>query len=198
MRKIYLLPLFLLFAAQPSMALFEIRAGYGILASKPDFSGFYNGSTPSLAPNAGFTFDAVATVPLVGIGGGLRLENMRVSTNSSTLDIDNQLSRTSLILNYRLIDTLFYLGPILTYGLSHTNTIKLKSGGADLHKISSDKVSSHSIGIEAGASLLGFLVGAEVGTMSMKYKDAKDSLSNLQSDLDMSGTYAKIFVGFGI
>ena len=66
-------------------------------------------------------------------------------------------------------------------------------------KISSNNVSSYSIGIEAGASLLGFLVGAELGTMTMKYKDAKDSIITTQSgDLDMSGSYAKIFVGFGI
>lgn len=198
MKKIGLLSLCLLFISQPSMALFEVRAGYGILSSKPDLSNFYGGSVPA-APNAGLTFDAIATIPLVGIGGGLRYENMKISADNSNLDLENQLTRTSLILNYRLINTLIYLGPIMTYGLSHSNSIRLSSGGSDLSKISSNNVSSYSIGIEAGASLLGFLVGAELGTMSMKYKDAKDSIITTQSgDLDMSGTYAKIFVGFGI
>lgn len=199
MKKISVLSLCLLFISQPSMALFEVRAGYGILSSKPDLSNFYGGSIPSAAPNAGLTFDAIATIPLVGIGGGLRLENMKISFDNSSLDVENQLNRTSLILNYRLIDTLIYLGPIMTYGLSHSNSIRLRSGGTDLSKISSNNVSSYSIGIEAGASLLGFLVGAELGTMTMKYKDAKDSIITTQSgDLDMSGSYAKIFVGFGI
>lgn len=198
MKKISLISLCLLFISQPSMALFEVRAGYGILSSKPNLSNYYVGSVPSAAPNAGLTFDAIATIPLVGIGGGLRLENMKVSSDNSTLDVENQLNRTSLIINYRLIDTLIYLGPIMTYGLSHSNSIKLKAGGTEVSHISSNNVSSYSIGIEAGASLLGFLVGAELGTMNMKYKDAKDSLTNQTHDLDMSGSYAKIFVGFGI
>lgn len=202
MRKYSLLSLLLLFIAQPSMALFEVRAGYGILSSKPDMAGFYTGGSsdiPSATPNAGLTLDAIATIPLVGLGGGLRMENMKIAYDSSALGIENQLNRTSLIVNYRLINTLIYLGPIFTYGLSHSNSIKLTSDGSDLSKISSSKVSSYSLGLEAGASLLGFLVGAEVGSLSMKYKDATDSLNTSRvHDLDMSGTYAKIFVGFGI
>lgn len=199
MKKICLLSLLIVFTSQTSMALFEVRAGYGILASKPNLSGFYGGTLPTYAPNAGFTLDAIATVPLVGIGGGLRIENMRISNDTSVIEVENQLNRTSLIVNYRLLNTLIYLGPIFTYGLNHSNSIKISSGGTDLSKISSSSVSSYSLGIEAGASLLGFLVGAELGTMNMKYKNAKDSIITSQSgDLDMSGSYAKIFVGFGI
>jgi hypothetical protein len=200
MRLLSILSLLILFISQPSMALFEVRAGYGVLSSKPDFGTFYNlGTIPSAAPNAGLTLDAIVTIPLVGLGGGLRMENMKISYDNSALGIENQLSRTSLIVNYRLINTLIYLGPIFTYGLSHTNSIKLSSGGTDLSKISSSKVSSYSMGLEGGASLLGMMVGAEVGTLSMKYKDATDSISPSKvADLDMSGTYAKIFVGFGI
>jgi len=198
MKNISFLSLFILLISQSAMALFEVRAGYGILASKPDFSTFYAGTTPTMAPNAGITLDAIATIPLIGLGGGLRMENMKIATDSSSVNIENQLNRTALILNYRLINTIIYLGPILTYGLSHSNSIKLSSNGTDLSKISSSKVSSYSLGIEAGASLLGFLVGAELGTMSMKYKDAEDSITMQKGDLDMSGTYAKIFVGFGI
>lgn len=199
MKKISLLSLCVLLISQPSLALFELKAGYGILSSKPDLSNFYGGTLPSAAPNAGLTFDAIATIPFVGLGAGLRYENMKISTDNSNLDVENQLTRTALIVNYRLLNTLIYLGPIMTYGLSHSNGIRLRSGGTDLSKISSNDVSSYSIGVEAGASLLGFLVGAELGTMTMKYKDAKDSINTSQSgDLDMSGTYAKIFIGFGI
>jgi hypothetical protein len=183
------------------MALFEVRAGYGILASKPNVADFYGGADsniPSATPNAGLTLDAIATIPLVGIGGGLRMENMKIDYDSSALGISNSLNRTSLIVNYRILNTLVYLGPIFTYGLNHSNSLKLTSGGSDLAKISSSKVTSYTLGLEAGASLLGFMVGAEAGTMAMKYKDATDSINNVVHDLDMSGTYAKIFVGFGI
>lgn len=191
--------IFALFLSQQSLALVEARLGYGILNSKPNLGNFYGGDLPTAVPNAGLTFDAVVTIPLVGLGGGLRYENMNVAYDSSVLDVKNELKRTSVIINYRLLDTLIYLGPILTYGISHSNEIKLSSNGTDISKITSDSVSSFSYGVEAGASLIGFIIGAEVGNMQMKYKNAKDSINPSEiHDLDMSGTYAKLFVGFGI
>ncbi len=179
-------------------ALVEVRAGYGILNSKPDLVSFYSGSFPTAAPNAGLTVDAIVTIPLVGLGGGLRMENMNIKYDNDTLGIENKLNRTSLIVNYRLLNTLVYLGPIFTMGLNHTNSIKIRAAGSEVSNISSSKVTSYTAGLEGGASLLGFMVGAEVGTMNMKYNDAKDSVSNVVHDLDMSGNYMKIFVGFGI
>lgn len=201
MKKFSLISLLVLFFAQPSMALFEVRAGYGILSSKPDLTGFYTGTSsnvPTAAPNAGLTLDAVVTIPLVGLGAGLRMENMNIKYESDVMTIQNQLTRNALIVNYRLINTLVYLGPIFTYGLSHTNKIKMSSGGSDISNISSDKVSSYSIGLEGGASLLGLMVGAEAGTMTMNYKDATDSITANVHDLNMSGNYVKVFLGFGI
>jgi hypothetical protein len=201
MKIFSLVSLMILFFAQPSMALFEVRAGYGILSSKPDLTGFYTGSSsnvPTAAPNAGLTLDALVTIPLVGLGAGLRMENMNIKYESDVMTIQNQLTRNALIVNYRLINTLVYLGPIFTYGISHTNKIKMSSGGTDLSSISSSKVSSYTLGLEAGASLLGLMVGAEAGTMMMNYKDATDSITAAIHNLDMSGNYVKLFIGFGI
>lgn len=198
MLRISLTSLFVFLFAQSSMALFEVKLGYGALNSKPKLSQFYAGDIPSAAPNAGLTFDAIATIPLVGIGGGLRYENMNIGYDSSTIDVKNEMKRTALILNYRIINTLLYLGPILTYGLNHSNEIKLSASGVDLNKISSSSVTSYSAGLEAGVSLVGFMVGAELGNMWMNYKNAKDSITSQTHDLDMSGTYLKVFVGFGI
>lgn len=202
MKKINLLPILLLFFTQPSMALFEVRAGYGALSSNPDISSFYSGATsniPSAAPNAGLTLDAVFNIPFVGLGAGIRSENMKISYDSSALGIENELKRNALIINYRILNTLIYLGPIFTYGLSHSNGLKLTSGSSTLADVSSSKVTSYSLGLEAGASLLGLMVGAEVGTMQMKYQDAKDSVNPSEiHDLNMSGPYAKVFIGFGI
>lgn len=201
MNKLSLVSFLILFIAQPSMALFEVRAGGGFLNSAPNLAKFYTGTSadvPSASPNAGLTLDAIATIPLVGLGGGLRMENMKISYDSSVLDITNELSRTSLIVNYRLINTLVYVGPIATYGLSHTNKISIGNAAGDLSKITSSKVSSYSAGLEAGVSIIGFMVGAEVGKMWMNYKDATDSISGTIGDLDMSGNYAKLFIGFGI
>jgi hypothetical protein len=60
-------------------------------------------------------------------------------------------------------------------------------------------IARHSVHLHPLLFLLTFMVGGELGTMYMKYKDAKDSIITTQKgDLDMSGSYAKIFVGFGI
>jgi hypothetical protein len=57
-------------------------------------------------------------------------------------------------------------------------------------------VSSYSAGLEAGANLLGFRVGAEAGYQDMKWKDATDATGlGAKQDINMSGTYAKILFG---
>jgi hypothetical protein len=194
------LSIFLL-QAPKALAIFEVKVGYGSATAKPDLLGFYAGGAtiPAAIPTAGITMDAIVTIPLVGIGGGIRTEDMKISYDSDVLGISNSFKRTSLILNYRLLNTLVYLGPIFTLGINHSNEMKISSGGSDLSKIKSSKVSSYTAGIEVGASLIGLMAGAEIGYMSMKYKDATDSLNPANiHDLDMSGNYVKLFVGFGI
>jgi hypothetical protein len=199
MRHFGLISLVVLLFAQPSMAIFEVHLGYGVLDSKPDLAALYTGAStdiPSAAPNAGVTLDAIVTLPLVGLGLGARLENMNISYDSSALKIANQLNRTALIVNYRLPIPILNIGPVFTYGLNHSNKIKINEGSTA--NISSSKVSSYSLGAELSASLVGFMVGAEVGKMWMNYKDATDSVTSRVDDLDMSGNYAKLFIGFGI
>lgn len=191
----------LLFQSQNALAIFDLKLGYGTLASKPDLLGFYSGSAtmPGAVPTVGLTMDAIVTIPVVGLGAGIRNEDMKISYDSDVLGIENSFKRTSIIVNYRLLNTVVYVGPIFTLGVNHSNKLKLSNGGAAYSEIKSDKVSSYSAGLEVGAGLLGLMAGAEVGYMSMKYKDATDSMDTTKvHDLDMSGNYVKLFVGFGI
>lgn len=178
-------------------ALVEIKAGYGTLASGANVKDFQS-SAPSGVPLLGLTLDGIVTVPVVGIGGGLRLEDLKIGYDANSIDVESKLTRTSLIVNYRLINTLLYLGPIVTYGLSHTNNISMEALGTKVNDIKSTSVSSYSIGLEAGAKLVGFQVGGELGYMDLRYKDAKDSIGGGTHDINMSGNYLKIFVGIGI
>ncbi|MBL7542310.1 MAG: hypothetical protein JNL11_00770 [Bdellovibrionaceae bacterium] len=182
-------------------ALVEARMTYGLLASKPDLATIYNGTTsvPTVAPNAGIGFDALFIIPVVGIGGGIRYENMGFNAGSNGLDYKSQVTRTSLIVNYRLINTIMYLGPIATVGMSHSNSIKWTEGATSTN-FSPDSTSSYSVGLEAGVGLLGFLIGAEAGYQNMKWSRVKDSSGTFAGtpDLDMSGTYMKVILGFGI
>lgn len=182
-------------------ALVEARLTYGVLGSKPDLASIYNGASeiPAVAPNAGIGFDALFIVPVIGIGGGLRYENLGFNAKSGNLEYKSQATRTSIIINYRLINTLMYLGPIATIGMSHTNNIKW-SEGANAADFSPDSTSSYTVGLEAGVGLLGFLVGAEAGYQNMKWSRVKDSTGTIANtpDLDMSGSYVKVVLGFGI
>ncbi len=189
------------FLTTKAHALFDIKLTYGLLASNPGLGDLYSGTTtlPSIAPTYGWGADAVIKLPLIPIGFGLRYENMGMTVSSSGLEFKTAYTRTALLLNYRLIDTLLYLGPIATYGLSHSTDIKATENGSDQSHFSSDSVSSYSIGVEAGVKLLTFSVGAELGYEDFRWKGAKDSTGHLSDrDINMSGTYGKIMVGFGI
>lgn len=191
-----------LFGFSAAHALVEARVTYGALASKPDLAAIYNLGTstvPSVAPNAGIGFDALFIVPIVGIGGGIRYENLGFNARSGSLEYKSQVTRTSLIVNYRLINTLMYLGPIATLGLSHSGGIKWTEGNTATD-FTPDSTSSYTVGLEAGVGLLGFLVGAEAGYQNMKWNRMKDSTNTFTGtpNLDMSGTYFKVILGFGI
>jgi hypothetical protein len=192
-----------IFCINSAHALVEARLSYGLLGSKPDLASVYNGTTavPAIVPNLGLGVDAIFVVPIIGLGGGLRYENLGFTASSNGLEYKSQITRTSLIVNFRLINTIMYLGPIATLGLSHSNNIKWTDSNTGLSAdLSPDSAGSYSVGLEAGIGLLGFIIGAEAGYQNLKWNSLKDSKGVITStpDLDMSGTYAKIMFGFGI
>lgn len=189
-----------LFSA-PAHAIFEARLTYGLLASKPDLSPLFTGSPslPTVAPTYGLGADAIVSPPLFPIGFGIRYENMGVEASASGIEFKANYTRTALLLNYRLIDTLLFLGPILSYGMSHSGEVKAIQNGTETGVFSSNKISSYSIGLEAGVKLIGFHLGAELGYQDFRWKDATDSTGNVSAqDINMSGSYAKVLLGFGI
>lgn len=189
--------------SSPAHALFEARVSYGLLTTATDLGPLCpscSASAPAIVPTYGLGADAILTLPLPLIPGvGLRYENMGLTASNGGLDIKSEYTRTALILNWRPLNNFIYLGPIFTYGLSHSTSIKASEGGVTKADFSSSTVSSYSVGLEAGLSLLGFNVGAEAGYLDMRWKDAKDSTGNAPTqDINMSGTYAKILLGFSI
>lgn len=183
-------------------ALVEARVSYGLLAGSPDLTQLtISGAptAPSAASNYGVGADILVILPVIGLGGGLRYENLGFKVSNSGLEYKTTTSRTALVLNYRLINTLMYLGPIFTYGLSHTNNMTVSYNGSSAD-ISPDNSSSYSGGLEAGVKLGGFLLGAEAGYESFKWNKMtdKNSVITSQPDIDMSGAYFKVMLGFGI
>ncbi|HPI41087.1 MAG TPA: hypothetical protein PLJ21_09800, partial [Pseudobdellovibrionaceae bacterium] len=137
--------------------------------------------------------------PLMPFGFGMRYENQAIEASTALLKMETSFTRTSLLLNWRIIDTLLFVGPIFTYGLSDSTSLKFSSGGAPVSTYTAGSTSSYSIGVEAGVKLLTFLLGAEVGMLDYRWKDSRDSVgSGGTKDINMSGTYAKVLFGFSI
>ena len=131
----------------------------------------------------------------------MRYENLGSTASGSGLDFKSVATRSALIVNYRLWNTGLHIGPLFTYGLSHTNGMTVTAtdvpAGYDWKPAAS---SSYSLGFEAGVALGTLLIGAEFGQETMKWDKMTDALGSSSStpNTDMSGTYAKIFFGFGL
>lgn len=200
-RFFILVSLLITFASVNANALIEARLTYGLLGSSPDLVSLYSGSptTPTVTPTYGLGADVIVSPPLFSWGAGLRYENMGVSASSNGIEFKADYTRTALILNYRFIDTLLFLGPIATYGISHSGNIKAIQNGSETSNWSSDKISSYSIGLEAGVKLIILNLGAEAGYQDFRWKESTDSRGSVatKQDINMSGTYAKILLGVG-
>lgn len=186
MKKILLSIAAMLCAQSVSQAaMFEAKLAYTLLSSKPDLGT----GLPDGVPSYGLGFDVIVMPPLIPVGFGLRQENLGFSVDNSTAEAKLTATRTSVVINSRLLDTLFYVGPIFTYGLSHTAKVEGTIANISFSQ-KADSSASYSVGLEAGVRLVGVLIGAEAGYMSFKSKTDGDTT-------DFSGSYAKVFLGFG-
>lgn len=199
---ILLISLIGFFFSMNASALVEARVTYGMLASKPDLQQLSFGGMsdiPAAAANYGIGADAIVVLPIIGLGAGLRYENLGFKFSSNGIDYKSSASRTALLVNYRLINTLLYLGPIFSYGISHSNNITVTYGGSTAD-LTPDSSSSYTIGLEGGSKIGGFLLGAELGYENFQWKTLKDKNGTLTTEpnLDMNGTYAKVILGFAL
>lgn len=195
--------IFVLISASVSHALIDVRLNYGLLTSKQNLEDICTGcstpsNTPDIVPSYGLGVDVIVSPPLLNMGFGLRYENLGFTTSSSGIEAKFSNVRTALIVNYRLIDTLIFLGPIVTYGLSHSGKLEIEENGAKVLEYNNGSASSWSIGLEGGVKLIAFLVGAELGYQDLRWNNAKSSLTTeVEKDINLSGSYAKIHLGFG-
>lgn len=190
-----------------SWALFEARLTYGSLASQQDLSSICQGScaspssAPAIVPTFGLGADAIIKLPLFPIGFGVRVEDMKLSTSTSSIDAEIKYNRTALLLNYRFIDTIVHFGAIASVGLSHTGSMTIKESGSTRVDISAGSPASYSLGLELGVKpliIVPITVGAEAGYMSFKWGQSTNSVDGTTKDVDLSGTYLKVFLGLDI
>lgn len=190
-----------------SWALFEVRATLGATQAKPDIQAICGTSctNPNNAADAtyvpGVGVDAILKLPLVPFGFGLRYEGIKLKGDTASTTTEIKYSRTAILVNYRLIDTIVHFGPIASYGFSHTGNLTISEGGSTKVDLSPSSVSSYSIGLELEVKpliVLPLIVGAEAGYMSHKWNGVNNALDNTKKDVDLSGTYIKVFLGLDI
>jgi len=201
--------LFLVAISAPlsSWALFEARATVGATQANPDLQKICSGSCTNSAnaPTAtyvpGVGLDAIVKLPLIPFGFGIRYEGIKLTGDSSTINAEIKYTRTAVLVNYRLIDTIVHFGPIASYGVSHTGSMTVKESGNTVVDLSPTTMSSYSIGLELEVKpliVIPIIVGAEAGYMSHKWTDVTNSIDNTKKDVDLSGTYIKVFLGLDI
>ncbi len=163
--------------SQQGQALAEIRVGYGTQTWDEDVGG------EDFEPLYGLNADILITPPLLGFGFGLRYESLGYDKDG----VDFTYTRTSILINKRLIDTVFYVGAIGSIGFNNTGTYETALGDFD---VEGDGF-NYTIGAEAGVGLGLISIGGEVGYM----------FGTLEADggveIDSAGPYAKAIVSFG-
>ena len=196
--------LFVFAAAIPSHAIFELRVNYGFnfAAPKKLNDAIKAGGGDEIKSESGLGFDGLFNIPMIPIGFGLRYEKLSTTgKQGGSFDYETGFSRLGLLVNYRLIDTGMYAGPIASIGFSDSATYSQSSGGSSTDFTSSNKT-SFSIGFEGGAKFDMFMLGGELGYLSANYGVPKNNSNDLLNSsgesvpLDFSGVYAKIQAGF--
>lgn len=209
MKTIFASMTFLIALSVPlsSWALFEVRGTLGATQAKPDPQSICGSSCAD--PNSlgdttyvpGIGVDAIVKLPLIPFGFGLRYEGIKLKGDTASTTTEIKYSRTAVLVNYRLIDTIVHFGPIASYGISHTGSLSISEGGVTKVDLSPTSVSSYSIGLELEVKpliVIPLIVGAEAGYMGHKWNGVNNAIDNSKKDVDLSGTYIKIFLGLDI
>ncbi len=196
-----------IFLPVSSWALFTARATYGLLTSKQDISSICQGSctapssAPGIVPTYGLGLDALVKLPLIPFGFGLRYEKQGLSASAGNVEASVNYTRSALLVNYRLIDTIVHFGPIASYGLSHSGNFSIKESGVTKVDVTPSSFTSYSLGLELELKpliVIPLIVGAEAGYMGFKWNNSVNSVDSTSKNIDLSGTYMKVFLGLDI
>ena len=194
----------LILCADPAAALIDLRAGYTMLNASPSALNTSLGTLPHLSKMQGLNADLIVSLPLMPVGLGLRGEFLADKQSNTVGDYTATMTRVSLLVNSRIIDTLMFFGPIASIGL--TNEFKMDTAvtGGSSQSYKSTGGFNGSIGLEGGAKLIGLELGGELGYLYAPFKDFKDAAGATLNDSsgtavagDMSGVYFRVMVGFG-
>ena len=193
----------LVFAVNSAQALIEVKGGYSMFTTTPGALNDNFSAAPKITQLQGLSVDVMGNVPLMPVGLGVRYETLKRNETSGTSGSEVDWKRTSILINKRLIDTLIYIGPIATVSVAsdfrYRSTV---NGVATDYK--TDSAFTATVGVEAGAKLTIFRIGAEAGYLYAPMGELKTSAgvpvnnsAGSKLTFDMSGPYVRILAGFG-
>jgi len=171
--------------------LLEIRAGVGMNAADPkDLNTAINSGLDSNSID-NYNLDVYVNLPALPIGVGLRNEWLKgeASFGADAWDID--ANNLTVLVDWRIIDSVIYVGPLVTIGAPFGDILANSGGNSDKATLKMDQL-SYGIAAEAGIKIGSLILGAEAGYQSVKLKAGSGSS---QVDVDLSGVYGKAMVG---
>jgi len=178
--------------------LIEIRGGIGLVSSSPDtFEDRVNAvgnSDVKLDKFDVYNVDVFFNLP-GPIGVGLRHEWLDADDDSNGNKLDLEAKNFSVLVDWRIIDTGFYVGPIVGIGYPDANVTIENAGSRSSDEIKSGEP-SYSVGAELGFHLGSLLIGTEAGYQSLKLDEVDGTNNNIDAKVDLSGFYGKVMVGF--
>lgn len=197
-----------LFFASKAHALLEVRAHGMAQAIHPNDLNQRHRDFNVAQPKSlfGYGLDALLLLTGVPIGFGVRYETAQIqdSTSSGTQGeyrFETGFSRIAVLVNKRLVDSEWYLGPIFGIGITNSVWYDFTSGGQS-DSFRTVGGTSISTAVESGIKLKRLILGAEAGYMFAEFRTPKNaSRSELTSTagkvgLDFSGPYFKFILGY--
>lgn len=202
MLKIFFFILLFPFAAQATV---DFRLNLGRTFANPKS---LNEGLPEMIHISGLSnigFDLLVNPSFLpgGLGGGLRFDSYQTSQKEGDNEISYSGSSFTMLINYRLINTVFYAGPILGIGIGNSAKIETQLNGDPKTGYESEQIRVVTLGIEGGARVATLAFGGEMGYQYYKGKEFIDGNGNyfrdssgVPKEADLGGMYLKVSCGF--
>lgn len=202
MLKIFLFLFLLPLAAQATV---DFRLNMGRTFSNPES---LNEGIPEKVHISGLNnigFDLLTNPSFLpgGLGFGLRFDSFQTAQKEGDNELSYSGSSFIFLMNYRLINTGAYAGPILGIGIGNNGKIEAQLNGNPKTTYETDEIRAVSLGIEGGMKIVTLMFGGEVGYQYYNAKNFIDGNGNTFRDStgapkagDLSGMYIKVSCGF--
>lgn len=179
-RIFFILPV--LFCVNHAVASLNIRGGYGLQVTEDKK---YSGA--DLKNFKGLNVDAFVRFPESPFGLGLRYEDLNFKLkDKDSQDNKSSVSRMSLLMNYRFVDSIFFVGATGTVGFSNRMNTHKKFG-----ELKSKSDLNYTVAAEAGIPMDFISLVAELGyTVDQVYKNRNNGAT-----INLSGLYFKAIIG---